>query len=89
MISQSERLLNLLKDGRPHRTDEILAKVYGSEHLGVARISARINDIKRQGYQITGYKDNRNTALYWYKMDVFNELFNPAEITTAQTNDYY
>jgi hypothetical protein len=45
-MTQTERLYNLLKDNLPHRTDEILRVVYGSEHNGIARIGARIADLK-------------------------------------------
>jgi hypothetical protein len=41
-MTQAERLYDLLKDGHPHRTDEILLKVYGSSHNGITRIGARI-----------------------------------------------
>lgn len=44
--SQAQRLYELLKDGQPHRTDEILKVVYGSEHLGIARPGARVNDLR-------------------------------------------
>ena len=31
--SQTERLYDLLQDGKPHRTDEIVAKVYSGLRL--------------------------------------------------------
>jgi hypothetical protein len=40
-MTQLTRLAELPKDGKPHRTDEILREVYGSEHLGIARVGAR------------------------------------------------
>ena len=61
----------LLRDARPHRTDEILAIVYGSEHAGIARIGARISDVKKKhNVKIKGYKDKQNPSLYWYQADV-------------------
>ena len=68
MLSQKEKLYNLLKDGNPHRTDEIVAKVYGGEHLGLARVGARIWDLKRDGYEIKGEKDKQQPTLYYYQM---------------------
>lgn len=66
--SQADRLWNLLRDGRPHRTDEILSLVYGSEHAGIARIGARIADVKnKQHVEIRGHKDKQNPSLYWYQ----------------------
>ena len=71
MASQKTKLFNLLKDGEPHRTDEILEIVYGNNRLGLARIGARIYDLKKeieeQGYTITGRHDVKR-SLYWYQM---------------------
>ena len=67
-MTQAARLLQLLKDFRPHRTDEILREVYGSEHLGIARIGARIADLKKLGHHIIGYHDPQNQKLYFYKL---------------------
>jgi hypothetical protein len=73
-MTQTERLYNLLKDGNPHRTDEILRIVYGSEHTGLARIGARVDDLKKGKWrgqvrcEIVGHKDPQNQALYFYKL---------------------
>ena len=82
--SQTQRLLELLSDGEPHRSDEILEKVYGGSHLGIARISARIYDLKQKGYDIVGFKDK-------HKLDQFN-FPEPIELTKTihdivNTND--
>jgi len=67
--SQTTRLYNLLSDNLPHRTDEIQIEVYGRDHLGTARISGRISEIK-QGYgvRILGWHDEDIPSLYWYQM---------------------
>lgn len=67
-MTQAQRLLQLLKDGKSHRTDEILREVYGSEHLGIARVGARIADLKKLGHEIIGYHDPQNRKLYVYKL---------------------
>lgn len=70
-MSQVERLYNFLKDGQPHRTDDILIEVYGGDHLGLARVGARIWDIKKKYpniERIDGWKDKINPSLYWYKI---------------------
>lgn len=67
--SQKIRLLKLLSDGKPHRTDNILQEVYGSEHLGLARVGARIWDLKQAGKNIVGWKDE-NKQLYWYQLKI-------------------
>lgn len=67
-MSQASRLLELLEDGKPHRTDEILKKVYHWEHAGIARIGARIWDLKQKGFPIQGKKDEDKPSLYWYRL---------------------
>lgn len=68
--AQVERLGALLADGRAHRTDEILAAVYGSEHCGCARIGARIWDLKKRGRKIDSWRDKRDgkfSGMHWYQ----------------------
>lgn len=67
-LTQKQRLLELLKDYKPHRTDEIMEKVYGGSHCGLARVGARIWDLKQDGKEISGRKDPDNHALYWYQL---------------------
>ena len=62
--SQKERLYKLLSDGNWHRTDEIQEVVYGRNHLGVARISARVQDLKNDGYEIESELDSGNIWKY-------------------------
>jgi hypothetical protein len=85
-MTQTERLLELLRDHQPHRTDEILLKVYGSEHMGIARIGARIADLKNLGHNITGYHDPRNRKLYVYKLIPPKEIELPPAFETTNTN---
>lgn len=73
-MTQAQRLLELLSDGRAHRTDEIMRVVYGSDHLGIARISARVWDLndrfKKQGRpeRIVSEKDPEHPTLYFYRL---------------------
>jgi hypothetical protein len=67
-MTQTDRLFELLKDHRPHSTLQILRVVYGSEHLGIARIGARVNDLKKLGHHIVGYHDPQNRKIYVYKL---------------------
>jgi hypothetical protein len=73
-MSQADNLYKLLSDYRPHRTDEILRVVYGSQHLGIARIGARVADLKKGRHSrkakcdITGWRDKEVQGLYWYRM---------------------
>ena len=75
MVSQEQRLFELLSDFNPHRTDEILQVVYGSEHLGIARIGARIADLKKKGHKIQGFRDPQHSTLYFYQLEPKGDLF--------------
>lgn len=48
MSSQTDRLMDLLADFQWHDTPEILRVVYGGDHLGIARIAARVGDAKER-----------------------------------------
>lgn len=68
-MSQTEKLYELLKDGQEHSTIEIMEKVYGGSHLGLARVGARIYDIKKKyGVRIEGRTNTVNPTIYHYRM---------------------
>lgn len=68
-LSQCDLLQNLLRDGKPHRTDEILRRVYKIHSKGIARISARVYDLKkRRGASITSWPDPDEPKLFFYMM---------------------
>jgi hypothetical protein len=50
--SQVQKLHELLMDNKWHNTVEILESVYGIEHSGIARVGARVHDLKNLGYEI-------------------------------------
>ena len=59
----------VMKDYLPHRTDEIVLRVYGNEKLGLARVGARIWDMqKKYKVKVLGWHDEDNVALYWYRV---------------------
>jgi len=66
-MSQANRLLALLFDELPHRTDEIVEKVYGPS-MSLSRVGARIFELKQKGHDIIGWKDKENRTLYWYQL---------------------
>ena len=68
--TQTDLLLKLLSDGMPHSTAEICRDVYGADHLGCARIGARIFELRRKGHRISGHKSKENAAIYVYRMDL-------------------
>src|SRR3990172_10029952 len=89
MKSQTDRLYYLLKDGQPHRTDEVCQIVYGNSHLGLARISARIWDIKKKyNLNITGWRDKINPTLYWYQIEKIKLEQPKIKITPEQMADF-
>ena len=68
--SQADRILKLLSDGKPYSTIEIMERVYGGSHLGIARIGARVHDLRGKGHEIDGWKDKENPAIFWYQLKV-------------------
>lgn len=54
--SQKQRLLTLLSDYEWKTTPQIQVAVYGANHLGIARVAARVNDLKQDGYDIESRK---------------------------------
>ena len=71
MGSQVEKIYNILKDGLPHRFDEIQESLFGGTKYGAFRLGARIFDIKEKyGVEINGWKDRQNPSLYWYQLKV-------------------
>lgn len=66
--NQADRILNLLQDHFAHSTDDISKKIYGADHAGTTRIGARIFDLRKRGYDIDGFPDKDNRALYYYQL---------------------
>lgn len=63
-LSQKQKLLDLLGDGEWHTTPQIQKDVYGGDHLGVARISARILDLRSDGHLIESKKMDKTIWAY-------------------------
>lgn len=67
------KILNILLDREPHRSDEITRELFGTAETtrtGLFRLGARINDIKEMGYDVRGWHDPENRKFYWYKIVV-------------------
>ena len=70
-MTQKERLKAVLDDGKPHRTDELLERVYGAAHLGIARLGARVYEVRESlpsTKQIRAWKDKVTPSLTWYQL---------------------
>ena len=69
-MSQTSDMYALLSDYKPHSTKEILKEVYGNSHLGIARIGARIYDIKgKYRVQIESWQDPIKHSIWWYQIE--------------------
>lgn len=80
--SQVDRLYDLLSDGEPHSTTEILKKIYGREHLGYANIHGRVTDIrKKYGVKVRNFKDDRIKSLSYYQIE-------PAEVPFEEMPEF-
>lgn len=76
-MSQVSDMYALLSDYKPHSTKEILKEVYGNSHLGIARIGARIYDIKdKYRVQIKSWQDPLKHSIWWYQMQKKNVPLN-------------
>lgn len=62
--SQKDRLLRMLQDGQWHDTPSIQREVYGADHLGVARIGARADDLRNDGHTIESKKVSKTIWAY-------------------------
>lgn len=66
--SQAEKLRQVLSDGAAHSTVELLDRVYGVGHSGIARLGARIKDLRDRGMEIESWKDNENKTVWYYQL---------------------
>ncbi len=58
-MSQCSRVLEVLRDGKPHSIEEI------HERAGTMRLNSRISDLRRMGYFITYF---RKDGLHTYQL---------------------
>lgn len=67
-MSQKEVLLQILSDGRPHPSFELMEQVYGFGRKG-GRLAARVNDLKAMGHQIASWRDRDVKGMWWYMLE--------------------
>jgi hypothetical protein len=69
-MAQIDTLYNALIDGAPHRSDELVSRVYGLENgVFLARLGARIWDLKKKyRVEIKSYPDPENRKLWFYQI---------------------
>lgn len=69
-MSQADRLIAVLADLQPHRSDRLVAQVYGAG-CSLARLAARVYDAKRKmesRWTIRGWKAPENPKLHYYQI---------------------
>jgi hypothetical protein len=77
-MSQAQKILNLLSDHEPHSTVEILNKCYDLGDKGIARVGARVWDLKKRGHTIIGERDVDKRSIYWYTLRNETEDMEPS-----------
>lgn len=66
--TQKQKLEELLKDGDWKNTLEIRDRVYGGDHLSMARIAARVYDLKKDGHEIESRKKEGYPNIQEYRI---------------------
>lgn len=77
MLSQNEKVYQILRDGHPHSTYEITAKMFNTidtTKIGMWRLGARIADNIKRGHAIKGFWGEENgKRVYFYQMTHDNQ----------------
>ncbi len=69
-MSQLLALYEALQDKKPHSNFELVGEVYHFKGPSIARLGARIFDLKRKyGLDIQGWKDTSDPRKYWYQLN--------------------
>lgn len=68
-MSQADRLLKELQDGQPHSSIELVKAVYDSTGPSIARLGARIWDLRSKGHPIKSWKDPERHTIQWYQLE--------------------
>lgn len=74
-LSQTDRVLNVLRDGEKHTVPEIIRRVYKMGNPSSARLSARIWELRhRRGLTIESDQVKGKQSTWWYQL-VLNTKF--------------
>lgn len=67
-MSQTQKLLDILLDGKRHTVPFLIGKVYGIKKGPTsARLAARVCDLRKRGYKIES--DKLKGTKWWYQME--------------------
>lgn len=73
-MSQTDDLYEILKDGKPHASFDLVRAIYHQNSPTIARLSARIYDIsKRYDVRIRSWRDKENETMWWYQIEKVND----------------
>ena len=72
-LSQTKIIYDLLLDGEPHSTYEMVNLI--KPDGGLVRISERIREIQKQhGVKINSWSDSDNRSMWWYQIKPIEDL---------------
>jgi hypothetical protein len=93
-MSYRQQIYEILKDGKPHRSDEITRALFGSDktdRTGLFNLHGRVSELRKQGYNIPpAWRDRENPKLSWYQMILpaiipkFNDLKPAGEVLSQK-----
>ncbi len=73
--SQLEKMWDLMRDGNPHSTYQIVAEVYDMSTTTIARVASRVFDMKKKyGVDINSWPDKDNPKMWWYQVVIKKEV---------------
>ncbi len=70
--SHKVQVYHVLCDGKPHRSDEITERMFGTSdtaRTGLFHLPARIYDLRKEGNTIVSWKDHDHPCFMWYRLD--------------------
>jgi len=71
-MSLKDKIYEILKDGKPHRSDEIVRRLFRTDNttkIGLFNLHARIHDLRKDGYNIPpATHDKEYSKLCWYQI---------------------
>lgn len=64
--SQTTEILNVLSDHMAHSSFELVERVYHANGPTLARLGARIWDLRQKGWRIDSWRDQVDRSKHWY-----------------------
>ncbi len=67
-LTQTERILNVLRDNEVHTVPELIKRVYGQGKPSSARLAARIYSLRQSGHLIRSSAIAKGSTTWWYQL---------------------